>query len=241
LREDIDDLKRASAFFGDTNYTLKEHRLLSFLDDPLPTIHEFMLPDEHLLDEIDLDALSNDLGTILTYAQNYPRSAEKIGLSLSSLHGCFQNDLRGLPDDLVSDMLSHVFLHRKLSNAFQTLPVFDYTGGLSSYQELLTTQMTSILDRRLLSFYDNDRATAKTLHGIIRKKQRFPKDEFGKLKEAFPCIVAGIRDYAEYIPLEPGIFDVVIIDEASQVSIAQAFPALLSKVVWFIRTGNRDL
>jgi ssDNA-binding Zn-finger/Zn-ribbon topoisomerase 1 len=39
--------------------------------------------------------------------------------------------------------------------------------------------------------------------------------------------LAGIRDYAEYIPLEPEIFDLVIIDEASQVSIAQAFPALL--------------
>ena len=39
--------------------------------------------------------------------------------------------------------------------------------------------------------------------------------------------MAGIRDYAEYIPLEPEIFDLVIIDEASQVSIAQAFPALL--------------
>jgi ssDNA-binding Zn-finger/Zn-ribbon topoisomerase 1 len=124
-------------------------------------------------------------------------------------------------------MLSHVFLHRKLSNAFQTLPVFDYTGGLSSYQELLTNRMTKILDERLLDFCDNDKSTAKTLQGIIRKKKRFPKDEFGKLKKAFPCIVAGIRDYAEYIPLEPGIFDVVIIDEASQVSIAQAFPALL--------------
>ena len=36
-----------------------------------------------------------------------------------------------------------------------------------------------------------------------------------------------LRDYAEYIPLEKGLFDIVIIDEASQVSIAQAFPALL--------------
>ena len=79
LKEDIDDLKRASAFFGDTNYELKEHRLLSFLDDPMLTIHDFMLPDEHLLDELDLEALSTDLGTILKYAQNYPRSAEKIG------------------------------------------------------------------------------------------------------------------------------------------------------------------
>jgi len=39
--------------------------------------------------------------------------------------------------------------------------------------------------------------------------------------------LAGIRDYAEYIPLEPEMFDLVIIDEASQVSIAQSLPALL--------------
>jgi hypothetical protein len=227
LRKDIDDIERASAFFADTNNALKEHNLLSFLSDPLPIIHGLMLRDDHLLDEIDLDALSDDLKTVFSYAQGYPRSAEKIGLSLSSFLSCFENDLLRLPEDVFSDMLSHVFVHLKLSNAFQAVPVFDYTGGLSSYQDLLTNRMTNILDERLLDFCDNDKGTAKTLRGIIKKKQRFPKDEFGKLKEAFPCIVAGIRDYAEYIPLEPEIFDVVIIDEASQVSIAQAFPALL--------------
>lgn len=227
LRKDIDDLERASAFFGDTYNALKEHSLLSFLSDPLPLIHEFMLPVDHLLDEIDLDALSGALETVLSYALGYPRSAKRIGLSPSSLRSCFQNDLRRLSEDVFSDMLSHVFVHRKLSNSFQAVPVFDYTGGLSSYQELLTNRMTNILDERLLDFCDNDQSTARTLRGIIKKKQRFPKDDFGKLKEAFPCIVAGIRDYAEYIPLEPEIFDVVIIDEASQVSIAQAFPALL--------------
>ncbi len=226
LREDIDDLERASAFFGDTNNALKEHGLLSFLADPLPMIHGLMLRDDHLLDEIDLDALSDDLKTVLSYAQGYPRSADKIGLSPSSLRSCFENDLSRLPEDVFGDMLTHVFTHRKLSNAFQAIPVFDYTGGLSSYQDLLTNRMTNSLDERLLDFAA-DGSTVNTLRGIIKKKQRFPKDEFGKLKKAFPCIVAGIRDYAEYIPLEPEIFDVVIIDEASQVSIAQAFPALL--------------
>ncbi len=65
------------------------------------------------------------------------------------------------------------------------------------------------------------------MRDVIRSKQRFPKEEFTKLKKAFPFILAGIRDYAEYIRLEPEIFDLLIIDEASQVSIAQAFPALL--------------
>ncbi len=47
------------------------------------------------------------------------------------------------------------------------------------------------------------------------------------LTEAFPCLIIGIRELGEFIPLEPNLFDLVIIDEASQVSIAQAFPAIL--------------
>jgi ssDNA-binding Zn-finger/Zn-ribbon topoisomerase 1 len=87
--------------------------------------------------------------------------------------------------------------------------------------------MTYLLDGRVIDFYENNKATAKTLRDVIRTKRRFPKDEFGKLKKAFPCILASIRDYAEYIPLETDIFDLLIIDEASQVSVSQAFPALL--------------
>jgi superfamily I DNA and/or RNA helicase len=40
-------------------------------------------------------------------------------------------------------------------------------------------------------------------------------------------MLAGIRDYSEYIPLEKDLFDLIIIDEASQVSIAQSLPALI--------------
>jgi very-short-patch-repair endonuclease len=61
----------------------------------------------------------------------------------------------------------------------------------------------------------------------VRRKQKFPKDLFRNLEKAFPCILAGIRDYAEFIPLEKNLFDLIIIDEASQVSVAQALPALI--------------
>lgn len=62
---------------------------------------------------------------------------------------------------------------------------------------------------------------------IIREKQRFPVDKFADIQRAFPCIIAGLRDYAEFIPLDRDLFDLVIIDEASQVSIAQALPAII--------------
>lgn len=43
----------------------------------------------------------------------------------------------------------------------------------------------------------------------------------------FPCIIASLRDYSNIIPLDKDIFDLVVIDEASQVNIAQAFPTLI--------------
>ncbi len=134
----------------------------------------------------------------------------------------------------VSDL--HVFmlkatrytsLWQKIKGVLKTIPTLDYVGTKSKLEQLYTSKMTQEIDRRFLDFVDNKKTTAKTLGGVIRAKQQFPQEAFISIKEAFPCIIAGIREFAEYMPLKQEIFDVVVIDEASQVSVAQAFPALL--------------
>jgi len=227
LKRDYKELVSVTEFWGNANLALKIQNMSSFLADPLPIIHQLMIPENHLLDKIDLDALIDHIDIVSSYIQEFPISADISGISPLNTISYFQNKLCDISEEEHDDMVSHLCLHRRLFNTFHEIPEFDHSGYLLDYQEQLTTQMTHNLDEKLLDFIDNDQNTAKTLRGIIKKKQRFPKPEFKKLKEAFPCIIAGIRDYAEYIPLEPDIFDVVIIDEASQVSIAQAFPALL--------------
>jgi superfamily I DNA and/or RNA helicase len=93
-------------------------------------------------------------------------------------------------------------------------------------ESLHTQRLAHTIDERVVDFANQHRNLAKSLRDIIRKRQRFPREDFEHLKNAFPCMIAGIRDYAEYVPLEQGLFDLVI-DEASQVSIAQAFPAFV--------------
>ncbi len=121
----------------------------------------------------------------------------------------------------------YALLWRKVGRTLASAPAFDYVGSKSKLEQLYTTRMTHEIDRRFVEFVENSRTTAKTLGGVIKAKQQFPQDAFEGLKEAFPCIIAGIREFAEYVPLKQKIFDVVVIDEASQVSVAQAFPALL--------------
>jgi hypothetical protein len=158
---------------------------------------------------------------------NHPRTREKLGIDGRSFVGFCENRLATMPETEFNQLVRYVGLTAKINKAFASVPTVRYATQQSAIQDLVTVEMTFLLDGRVIEFYEQNRATAKALRDVIRSKQRFPKEEFAKLKKAFPCILAGIRDYAEYIPLEPEIFDLLIIDEASQVSIAQAFPALL--------------
>lgn len=170
--------------------------------------------------EKDIDYLTNTIS-------KYPETFNKQGVKSNLLTILSENSFIKLSDYDFEKIIRYLYLFQKLLKSFKNIPTFNYSSQKKEIEKLITTQMTYLLDRRLINFYEKNRATAKVLRQIIRSKQKFPRDEFIKLKEAFPCILASIRDYAEYIPLEPEIFDLVIIDEASQVSIAQAFPALL--------------
>jgi very-short-patch-repair endonuclease len=169
--------------------------------------------------------LKNDIDYVFRCRDKYPNTFTKLGID--DLDSLADNPIVQADRNDVDCVIRYVALRQKLQDSFHNIPELTYEQLMKHLEDLVTAQMTYVMDGRLVEFYHNNRNDAKTLQDIIRKKQRFPKDEFAKLKEAFPCILAGIRDYSEYVPLEPKLFDLVIIDEASQVSIAQAFPALL--------------
>lgn len=115
----------------------------------------------------------------------------------------------------------------RIKSHFSDAPSFDFVGQKTEVEKLNTTLMNSEVDSRLINFMQNSKADAKILAKLIKEKQKFPEEKFHAVKEAFPVIVASIREFGEFMPLKSDIFDVLVIDEASQVSVAQAFPALL--------------
>jgi very-short-patch-repair endonuclease len=195
--------------------------------DYIKAVHYILTSKENLEKTKEIFSLQDDVDYIKKNAEKYPNTFKKIGIDFLQLETLSQNKLTKLTEPEFKRLVRYLSLKQRLEKEFHNIPELNYNKTKKEIEDLVTTQMTQIMDGRLVDFYDKNRSDAKTLRDIIRKKQRFPKNEFLKLKEAFPCILAGIRDYAEYIPLEPEIFDLVIIDEASQVSIAQAFPALL--------------
>ena len=224
----LPQLREACSVFESIRAILAENGKSFAGYDALEAIHQLLVhPELHpFLDT--LDAVRNECAYLRTDVfPKYPNSILTIGIKTSSVVSWLDCELVKLSETDCNRLIRQLSLHQKLQKAFTDIPAVNYGDQQAKIEDLVTVQMTHLLDRRVIEFYENNRATAKSLRDVIRSKRRFPRDEFVKLKKAFPCILAGIRDFAEYIPLETDIFDLLIIDEASQVSVSQAFPALL--------------
>lgn len=203
---------------------LEEKALTKESYDPISVIRYLLDSEEECFSK--LFNLHQSIKQLLVLIHKYPSlglpDASHISPSL------FENNVFANYDEKSKNLLiTYLNLKYSIDSAFHELPESRFLSYKETLEKDIIYKMAYQMDGQVLSFYNNHKNKARTLKDIIQTKRKFPKDIFAQLKNAFPCILAGIRDYAEYIPLEPNIFDLIIIDEASQVSIAQAFPALL--------------
>lgn len=218
-------LKKISSIYNYAKYNRPEGIGISC---DIISVFDVILKDKAIIQELTAFAgIDEDIKYLKENLKKYPTSTKLLGINVVRFADCSSNKLITMGDNAFKQLVHFIALKQKLEKTFSNIPETDYETAKSKIERLVTVQMTYEMDKRVIKFAEHSKATAATLRKIIQKKQKFPRNEFSKLRETFPCILAGIRDYAEYIPLQPEIFDLVIIDEASQVSIAQAFPALL--------------
>ena len=204
--------------------------------DYLKIIHAVMTDQEtQKAFSTDCQNLIDHVTEIKKLSDECPALFKLNGIDVDNLKTVIDNSLVKVDDEVFENQMKILALRQTISGKFNNIPETDFLKDKSTLEDLVTAKMTLVMDGRLVDFRNNNKATAKVLRDIIKNKQKFPRNEFVKLKESFPVILSGIRDYSDYIPLEPDLFDIIIIDEASQVSVAQAFPALLrgKKIVVF--------
>jgi len=226
----LDQLKAIAGLFRMCHQMKEAQEIASgfeFKQDFNKCVHQMLTLGLHLPTAAERKELLDFISSIEARLDQYSKTARKIGIESSNLFSFTDNALTKYPETEFEQLARYLCLKNDLHDYFNKIPEHNYVAEKKTIEELVTTQMTYKMDERVVDFFENHKNDAKTLSGVISKKQRFDKASFDKLKNSFPCILAGIRDFAEYIPLESEIFDLVILDEASQVSIAQAFPALL--------------
>lgn len=181
---------------------INDIKLLFQNEDNIKKANIFQNNFDGFCKRIDFDIKNNYINNISSKLDNYSNDFINEYFSFKKIEFKILKDFNDLPDDIY----------------------WDYILGL---EDIITAEMANFIDERLIDYVENNANEVNTLKNIISNQLKFPKDLFLNLKKAFPCIIAWIRDYANYIPLEKDLFDLIVIDEASQVSIAQALPAFI--------------
>ncbi len=168
-----------------------------------------------------LNLLNNYQWKFLNFSKNIDFDIKSLSITkLSSVLNNYSNEF-------IDNYLEFKKIEKSLIYKFNNIPEDLFSDWIKNIEEQTTAEMAYFLDKRIVDYTRNHANEVNTLKWIISKKKKFPKWLFKNLKNAFPCILAWIRDYSDYIPLEKDLFDLIIIDEASQVSIAQSLPALI--------------
>ena len=129
--------------------------------------------------------------------------------------------------NFVFDTVQFMEINVRLRHLFESVPRVDFVKEKTQLEAMQTARLAHRLDSRFLEFVEKHRATAQALGGVVKSRSQFPVAQFKTLSHAFPCVIAGIRELAEFVPLKTEVFDLCIMDEGSQVSVAQAMPAML--------------
>ena len=213
-----------SITFSRLKEVIEKHKIGNLDNDILLKL----INDCDQLGELCYNELQNqNFVSLIKFLKKAPNTCKKLDIDIEKSDTLFDNKINEIEEEYLEEIHDFLSARSKVSEAFNRSNQFDYSKSILEKQNLYTSQMTYKLDNKIIDFFDTFKSTAKTLSKIIKSKSKFPSNEFDKLKEAFPCIISSVRDFAEYINLKPRLFDLIIIDEASQVSIAQALPAII--------------
>ena len=179
-------------------------------------LHSILKTYSDLIKKVDVQSLKKvadifnlyqDLWSIVNF--NYA--------DVSSLELIYQNN------DVFEQIKQYIEFHRDLSN--EQILDFDFSK-IDQYSEKV---------QRILEYKNQKRFAGLLNHGAdvqrilnhIETGKRLSEEETEVLFKYIPCIIAPTDLISKYFPMEADIIDWLIIDEASQVSIAESLSLIL--------------
>ena len=197
---------------------LKQHYPAFEIENPEENLE--LLNDIHKIWSFMLDRVENDKD-FLKVKENLSRD------KFDQLKGINKTASNILNNQNLTQYIKWRNIKRKLNDKFEEQPEDDFFEKTHDLESWIIFEMASFIDKQIDVYAEEYNHEIDRLRGIINAEKKFPTGLFKNLQTAFPCILSGIRDYAEFMPLEKDLFDLIIIDEASQVSVAHALTALI--------------
>jgi len=176
----------------------------------------------------DVKQLDECKKTIKQFIKTYPAAARRLGVNyINGNLDIIDDTFAESSTEDVKEYLAFKKKEQDITTYFKEIVSDGYGKTVRDLEQMTATQLSQLIDTRLMKYVEAHAQDFAAIRASLKSKQQIAPTAFNGLLQAFPTILADVHDYATYIPLAKDVFDVVIIDEASRISIAEAMPALL--------------
>ncbi len=197
--------------------------------------------DKLATDLDDVKQLDETKQVIKDFIKHYPAAAKRLGVNyVNGTLDIIDDSFADANIDDVKEYLAYKKKEQDLVRYFKELTTDGYGRAMRDLRQMTVTQLSHALDTRALTFAEQQAELFTQIKEQLRTTERFSSELLQGLQQLFPVVLADVRDYATYLPLTRGSFDLLIIDSASGVSIAEALPAML-RAKQVVVLGEGDL
>jgi very-short-patch-repair endonuclease len=193
------------------------YRNLDLSQAGMKDIYRFLLS----VKEIIQNTTSVEFESIRLFSEKYSKIIEKSGFDNKSING-IKNFFRQ------NDSNSLLFKYVKLFETLTTVENYELPNQnrIKDYYQSIERKLENINDSRLknLNNYIGDISRIET---TLKAGKRLNKQEAEVLLNNVSCILSEPELLPQYLPMDEDLIDILIIDEASQVSIAESISLML--------------
>lgn len=176
----------------------------------------------------DVKQLEESKKVIKKFIKAYPDVIKRLGLTYSN--GTLTIDDEAFANSSHEELKEYLSFKRKEQDVtvyFREMIADNYARSMTELRQIAATQISYKLDAQLVQYIEKSATAFQSIKRALASKQPLSEQQFRQIRSVFPCIIANTRDYAAFLPLQPDLFDVVVIDDATHVNIAEVLPALM--------------
>ena len=199
---------------GTINYARKE---LGLEDKDIKHLFNFLNNTNKILSRINQETITS-LNTLAKYFSEFLKSA---GIDMADLNNLSSLFSEGGPQ---KDILEYIQLFSELSREES----YDAPSRslIDEYYESIQKNLEYINDKRVKNL-NNHMGDIQRILVTLEAGKRLTLDELNVLLKNISCIISEPDRISRYFPMEEDVIDVLVIDEASQVSIAESISLIL--------------
>lgn len=165
--------------------------------------------------------------TIKLFIKTYPDASRRLGITMAAGNLEVVEDSFAMSDpEYIKEYLAHKMKEQDIRSYFDEVTTDNYSSLLQDIKEILALELQYKLSNQAVDFLADEKKLA-SLADALTRKQLLDSKLCQASQQAFPCVAGSATRIAETLPLESGLFDIVIIENAGSMSVADILPLLL--------------